>query len=206
MTPSIPQFLRRVAHAAMLAVALGVAAAHAGGPSDQPVRGTAAEAKATDRFIIKLRDASAEPQTRFAAIGARTGKTLQYVRAMSGGAHVVRVTQGLQASGAQTTAQTLRLAAQQLMADPDVLYAEPDAIMHPMLVPNDPMYGSQWGYSDPVAGIDLPAAWDITTGSPSVVIAVIDTGIRPHVDLAGRTVPGYDFISEHERLERRRRA
>ena len=196
MIGSVSPLLRRVVQALAVAAALGGVAAHAGGPADQPIRGTAAAAKASDRFIIKLRDPAAEPLARFAAIGSRNGKTIQYVRAMSGGAHVVRITQGLQIAGGQSTAQALRLAAQQLMADPDVLYAEPDALMHPMLVPNDPMYSSQTNYFDPVAGIDLPAAWSITTGSTSVVIAVIDTGIRPHVDLAGRTVAGYDFISD----------
>ncbi len=39
-------------------------------------------------------------------------------------------------------------------------------------------------------------AWDITTGSSSVVVADIDTGITNHADLSGRTVPGYDFITD----------
>ena len=37
---------------------------------------------------------------------------------------------------------------------------------------------------------------DVTTGSPNVVVAVVDTGYRPHADLAGRVLPGYDFISD----------
>ncbi len=40
------------------------------------------------------------------------------------------------------------------------------------------------------------AAWDVTTGSPNVVVAVVDTGYRPHADLAGRILPGYDFVSD----------
>ena len=89
--------------------------------------------------------------------------------------------------------------ADRLSALPEVEYAEPDAIMVPMLTPNDPQYGNQWHYFAPGAGhygINAPAAWDITTGSPSIVVAVIDTGITNHVDLSGRTVPGYDFIAD----------
>jgi len=41
----------------------------------------------------------------------------------------------------------------------------------------------------------LPQAWDISTGNPSIVVAVIDTGHRPHVDLASCIIGGYDFIS-----------
>ncbi len=85
-----------------------------------------------------------------------------------------------------------------MSALPEVEYAEPDAIMQPTLTPNDPQYGNQWHYFAPGAGhygINAPAAWDITTGSSSIVVAVIDTGITNHADLAGRTVPGYDFIT-----------
>ncbi len=45
-------------------------------------------------------------------------------------------------------------------------------------------------------GLNLLPAWSITTGAATTVVAVIDTGIRNHADLAGRTVPGYDFISD----------
>jgi serine protease len=75
-----------------------------------------------------------------------------------------------------------------------VAYAEPDYIMRPMLIPNDPQYNSQWHYHE-AYGINLPQAWDITTGNSNIVVAVIDTGHRPHVDLASRIVGGYDFIS-----------
>src|SRR5581483_3636864 len=46
------------------------------------------------------------------------------------------------------------------------------------------------------AAINAFAAWDITTGSASTVVAVIDTGYRPHADLAGRILAGYDMISD----------
>ncbi len=40
------------------------------------------------------------------------------------------------------------------------------------------------------------AAWDLQTGSAGVVVGVIDTGTLPHSELAGRVLPGYDFISD----------
>ena len=77
----------------------------------------------------------------------------------------------------------------------DVEYAEPDRILRHTATPNDPQYTNQWHYKD-TWGINAPGAWDITTGSSDVVVAVIDTGITNHVDLSGRTLPGYDFISD----------
>lgn len=71
--------------------------------------------------------------------------------------------------------------------------AEPNYIRKSMTVPNDEFYGYQWHYRL----IGLPAAWDITTGSSEVIVAVIDTGVAlGHPDLAGQTVAGYDFISD----------
>ncbi len=59
-------------------------------------------------------------------------------------------------------------------------------------VPNDPYYPRQWG---PEA-MSLPYAWDFTTGSSSVIVAVIDTGVQiNHPDLAGHITAGYDFYN-----------
>jgi serine protease len=76
---------------------------------------------------------------------------------------------------------------------PDIKYAEPNYIIQPLLTPNDGGYPFQWHY--PL--INLPQAWDITTGSNSVIVAVIDSGvILSHPDLQGQLVPGYDFVSD----------
>jgi len=146
------------------------------------------ELESTDRFIVKLRDPNADPSAALAAIGGTFGERLQHVRRMSGGAHVVRLGRRVMNLEARTVAGRLR-------GDPRVVLFEPDVLLHPMLVPNDTMYGDQWHYYEPQGGINLPPAWDRTTGSSSITVAVIDTGVLPHVDLASHLVPGYDFVA-----------
>lgn len=84
-----------------------------------------------------------------------------------------------------------RALARQLEQLPGVLYAEPDAPVELQWTPDDPGYVSQWAFSH----IQAPQAWDITIGSPDVIVAVLDTGIDlDHPDLAARILPGgYDF-------------
>jgi serine protease len=64
--------------------------------------------------------------------------------------------------------------------------------LQPLAVPNDALYSRQWHY--PL--MNLPAAWDITTGSDSVVIAVLDTGIVRHPDIDSRILQGIDMVSD----------
>ncbi|ACR28799.1 S8 family peptidase [Burkholderia glumae] len=110
-------------------------------------------------------------------------------REMADGATVLRLQRSLPAADAAALANDFA-------ADAAVEYAEPDAHMHALLVPNDTRYGEQWGYASGIGGANLPKAWDITTGSANVVVAVVDTGYRPHSDLAANVLPGYDFISD----------
>jgi serine protease len=89
---------------------------------------------------------------------------------------------------------------EELNQRPDVLYAQPNYIYHPLRTPNDEFYEFQWHYED----INLPQAWDITVGSPDTIVAVVDTGIlfdenvssRTHPDFIGKVLPGFDFISD----------
>ena len=81
-----------------------------------------------------------------------------------------------------------------LAADPEVLEILPDRLFFPQATPTDPLYANQWNLTQ-ANGINLPGAWDITTGSNSLVIAILDTGMLPHNDLAGRWIGGYDFVS-----------
>jgi serine protease len=68
-------------------------------------------------------------------------------------------------------------------------------MMRKVFTPNDTRYNEQWHYFEAAGGINAPAAWDKSTGS-GVVVGVVDTGYRPHADLAANILPGYDFISD----------
>ena len=150
----------------------------------------AEEDEATDQFIVKLRDPSPGQIVRsIQEVSASSAVNLTYSRQMSGSSHVVKIPKKLKKLDADALARLIAL-------HPNVASVEPDRRMHPQLLPNDPMYAQQWHYHEPAGGINLPPAWDLTTGSSSIVVAVIDTGIRPHVDLAGRVLPGYDFIAD----------
>lgn len=79
-----------------------------------------------------------------------------------------------------------------LNLDPEVDVAGLNHIRRILLVPNDPFYQLQWHYPQ----INLPLAWDVTTGA-NVIVAVIDTGVvLGHPDLQGQLVAGYDFIKD----------
>ncbi len=80
----------------------------------------------------------------------------------------------------------------QLDSDPTVEYAEPNYLYHAFdTTPNDPYLNRQWSHTL----MQSPAAWDITTGSSSITIAIIDSGIdMSHPDLAGKLVAGRDFV------------
>lgn len=71
----------------------------------------------------------------------------------------------------------------QLKNDPNIEYVEEDVEVHADIIPDDPYYtdGSLWG----IDRIDAIEAWDITTGSHDIVVAVVDTGVDyTHPDLA----------------------
>lgn len=100
-------------------------------------------------------------------------------------------------------------------SQPGVAYAQPNFIYTIDAVPNDPYYSHQWGLQNtgqatpnfPLGGtsgddISAQKAWDTTTGSEDVVIAVLDTGVDYlHDDLAanmwddGSGNHGYDFVN-----------
>ncbi len=132
---------------------------------------------------------------RDAELSNAAGTPLHVTRASVGGAWIVELP-------AAVDTATARAIAAALQSSGVARLAVPDYRVRPMAVtPNDSFYtsGDQWYLQDKAdtgyAGIDAAHAWDITTGSPGMVIAVVDTGIVPHPDL-GRVIPGYDFVSD----------
>ena len=97
--------------------------------------------------------------------------------------------------GASVNVGDARVLAEELAIDPQIDFAEPDYIMQTMQVPSDTRYNEQWHYYETIAGINLPSAWNITTGSSDVIVGVVDTGVVYHADLKDNLVQGYDFIS-----------
>ncbi len=92
----------------------------------------------------------------------------------------------------------------------EVAFAEPNGIARAMLTPNDTYYASQWAHHNtgqavkyggglvgtPDCDTDTDEAWDLETGSSSLVLAIIDTGVDTgHPEFAGRIVAGYDFVN-----------
>ena len=85
-----------------------------------------------------------------------------------------------------------------LSKDPRVRYAEPNSVITIDSLPNDPSLGNTWGLNNtgqtingsrgtPDADIDAPEAWNVTTGSSNVTVAVIDTGVDwSHPDLSSQ--------------------
>lgn len=79
-----------------------------------------------------------------------------------------------------------------LAGAPGIGFVEADAPVSAMLTPTDTFWNEQWGPRT----ISAPAAWDTTTGSSSVVVAVLDTGVAPGPDFDGKLLPGIDFVND----------
>ena len=196
---------------ALAALALLLSGGPAGAAQSTPLPVEPLVSLPTDQIIVRFRDAAgpaglpaADTAPLLDRLSAAAGVTLRFQRPMSGGAYVLRLPERV--SAAEAADLSARLAAL-----PDVEYAEPDAIMQIVrspnlpagpagaeLTPNDTRFTDQWHYRyEPGVeeGLNLLPAWNLSTGAANTVVAVIDTGILPHADLAGRTLSGYDFIT-----------
>lgn len=131
------------------------------------------------RILVKPRPKVSEKDfaARLQAHGAIHIKTLQHINV-----RLLRVDE----SRAEAMLSALR-------HDPGIEYAERDGLASAVFVPNDPyvLSGQSWH----LARIQAQQAWDYTFGSSNVIVAILDSGINAaHPDLAGRVLPGYDFV------------
>ncbi|WP_263405649.1 S8 family peptidase [Chitinimonas arctica] len=190
-----------------VAVALGLLA----GSAVAAQVAVAPKGQSTDRIIVKYRDsgvtslqaASASGATAKATVAAERQSRIQSAVGRFGGnarflRHGGMGTQVWKLDKRMPVGQVASMAAEMAKGDTSIEYAEPDRILRIMAAnPNDARWSDQWDLQNSVAGVNAPAAWDLSTGS-GVVVAVLDTGYRPHVDLAANIVGGYDMINDAE--------
>lgn len=146
----------------------------------------------TDRLIIKLNESSAQFSTMSAntagVMSTRAKRGMKELRRMYDGSYVMKLDKKVSEAEMDTIISDL-------MVDSSVESVVVDRVWKPLFTPNDSLYDEQWHYFEPTGGLNLPDAWDITNGS-GVVVAVLDTGYRPHIDLAANIVGGYDMIAD----------
>jgi serine protease len=137
-------------------------------------------------------------QERMQAIRQGAGVASFSHRAISGQHRLMRFAAPLQGAALEDTMRRLRL-------HPDVASVEPNVRMPLAQVPNDSHFALQWhlgSRANATAALDMASAWQVTSGSSSVTVAVLDTGVlRDHPDLSAigtRLLAGYDFVEDVE--------
>ena len=212
------QFLERalavgrafVGFAVIALIVIAAPPANAAPTIDRAKLGDVSDATAT--LIVKFEptrksalSAMAARDTRVAvanAVASGFGVALSHDRTLATGAELLRLDQAMSVSDASVIAAALA-------RSPGVRYAVANRSIHTQQVPNDPLFADvgQWGFKfspDSRGGANFVAAWDITTGSATQTIGIVDGGVaRGHEELAQQLrvhpafpLGGYDFISE----------
>jgi serine protease len=191
----ILRMFMRIAAALTLFICIAAAAFGQSREDNGNVRRSPAQPPA-DQIIVKWRDGAAASGTRMQKLGATSGMRMQRKQQLAAGTDVLQLDRALGA--AEMNALLERLA-----ADPDIEDAVADQRRFPHAVPADPLFADQWYFQNTeISATHAQLAWDVTVGSNSTVVAVIDTGVRfEHPDLlrlsqAGKLLDGFDFVSQ----------
>ncbi|HKU86780.1 MAG TPA: S8 family peptidase [Casimicrobiaceae bacterium] len=199
---------------ATLVVLIGAAA-----PGDSRAQQVSSARIDRARVIVKLKDDSAVAREKSAQSTGERGTRAKLLARSAG----LAMRDGIALSDREQVVMadgiTSEALARRLSLDENVEYAVPDGRLHILAVPNDPLYASapepngpaagQWYLRAPAgevkASIDAETAWSATSGSPTIVVAVVDTGVRfEHPDLrtvssGGNLLGGYDMVSDARR-------
>jgi subtilisin family serine protease len=164
----------------LVSLVLGLLGAAPAGAAERVAGGESAWAryKPTGRILVRFKPgASAAGTTR--ALAAAEARPVDAVP-------------GLRVRVLFPSADGPEAALARLRRDPNVEYAEPERVIRVAAIPNDDYYRSQWG----LAKVSAPSGWNISTGSTTVKLAVVDTGVDyNHPDLKYRYAGGYDFYN-----------
>lgn len=174
-----------------LLIAVPVTAALAQEYNGPPARQSTASQE-TDRVIVRWQKTPADARARKLSA---TGLVVRSRQSLDADTEILQLPQRL-------TGSALEDVIARLQADSAVAYASPDLRRHAHAVTSDTLLNLQWYLSNTQpAATRTDVAWDITTGNPNVIVAVLDTGVRfEHPDLGrveagGKLLAGYDFVA-----------
>jgi serine protease len=143
------------------------------GPVEPVRRAVARPVYVPNQLMVKFR--AGTPTVSASSVHDQAGASM--IRVMRHlDVHVVRLAPGASAAAVMAAYRGSAL----------VEYVEQDAYAYASATPNDPLFSTSqaWHYNQ----VNLPSAWDVTTGSAAIIVAVLDTGIRDdHPDLVGIT-------------------
>jgi serine protease len=186
--------VRSVIALAVLAIAmpaLSQSQEYNGAPVRWPV------STATDRIIVKWRGGAGTSAMAATVqkLSMRPGLSVNGKQAIADSLEVMLLSRKIEAN-------ELASVIEQLQSEPQIEYAAPDLRRHIHALPADPLIAEQWYLlSTQPSATRAEQAWDVTLGSVSTIVAVLDTGVRfEHPDLGrtsqgGKVLPGYDFVS-----------
>ncbi len=195
MSSRNPRLRRRALALALSAVFLSGSALAAGRVETSGLSNN----EPVDGFIVTYRQGSASKlnvatqqrsldQAAATALGRAKPLTLKHQRTLGVGSELVQASRQLDRVEAETLMR-------QIATNPDVEFVEPNIRLYPTLTPNDTFFNLQYGFQSGVGGSNADQAWNLGFLGAGKIVAVIDTGYRPHIDLNANVINGYDFIS-----------